>query len=69
MRVIEKRKREKSFETSDRVITFETKLYKIMKQLYKSDFKEILLKLATNGRSDKLFLLTSTFRAPWYIHV
>ena len=27
----------------------------------KSDFKEIVLKLATNGQSDKGFLLTSTF--------
>ena len=28
----------------------------------KSDFKEIFLKLATNDRSDKIFLLTSKFR-------
>ena len=28
----------------------------------KSDFKEIFFKLATNDRSDKMFLLTSTFR-------
>ena len=28
----------------------------------KSDFKEIFLKLATNDRSDKMFLLTSKFR-------
>ena len=27
----------------------------------KSDFKEIFLKLATNDRSDKMFLLTSKF--------
>ena len=27
----------------------------------KSDFKEIILKLATNDRSDKMFLLTSKF--------
>ena len=29
------------------------------KKLYRSDFKEIFLKLATNDRSDKMFLLTS----------
>ena len=27
----------------------------------KSDFKEVLLKLATNGQSDKAFILTSNF--------
>ena len=38
-------------------------MYKIMKKNYiKSDFKEIVLKLATNDRSDKMFLLTSKFR-------
>ena len=38
-------------------------MYKIMKNNYiKSDFKEILLKLVTNDRSDKMFLLTSKFR-------
>ena len=31
------------------------------KTCIKSDFKEIVLKLATNGQSDKGFLLTSTF--------
>ena len=31
------------------------------KTCIKSYFKEIVLKLATNGRSDKGFLLTSTF--------
>ena len=31
------------------------------KMCIKSDFKEIVLKLATNGQSDKGFLLTSTF--------
>ena len=36
--------------------------YKIMKKFWiKSDFKEIFLKLATNDRSDKMFLLTSYF--------
>ena len=28
----------------------------------KSDFKDIFLKLATNGQTDKAFLLTSGFR-------
>ena len=32
-----------------------------MKICIKSDFKEIFLKLATNDRSDKMFLLTSKF--------
>ena len=37
-------------------------MYKIMKKdCIKSDFKEMLLKLATNDRSDKMFLLTSNF--------
>ena len=31
------------------------------KNCIKSDFREIVLKLATNGQSDKGFLLTSTF--------
>ena len=31
------------------------------KKCIKSDFKKIVLKLATNGQSDKGFLLTSTF--------
>ena len=31
------------------------------KTCIKSDFKEIILKFATNGQSDKGFLLTSTF--------
>ena len=31
------------------------------KTCIKSDFKEIVLKLATNGQSHKGFLLTSTF--------
>ena len=31
------------------------------KTCLKSDFKELVLKLATNGQSDKGFLLTSTF--------
>ena len=31
------------------------------KTCIKSDFNEIVLKLATNGQSDKGFLLTSTF--------
>ena len=36
---------------------------KIMKNNgIKSDFKEIFMKLATNDRSDKMFLLTSKFR-------
>ena len=38
-------------------------MYKIMKKnCIKSDFKEIFFKLATNGRRDKMFLLTSKFR-------
>ena len=52
-------------------------MYKIMKKIcIKSDFKEIFLKLATNYRNDKMFLLTSYFipkgSAPalgLYIHV
>ena len=32
------------------------------KNCIKSDFKEKILKLATNNRSDKMFLLTSKFR-------
>ena len=37
-------------------------MWKNMKKTcIKSDFKEIVLKLATNGQSDKGFLLTSTF--------
>ena len=32
------------------------------KKCIKADFKEISLKLATNDRSDKMFLLTSKFR-------
>ena len=38
-------------------------MYKIMKKKngIKSDFKEIFLKLTTNDRSDKMFLLTSKF--------
>ena len=36
-------------------------MWKNMKKCIKSDFKEIVLKLATNGQSDKGFLLTSTF--------
>ena len=35
------------------------------KMCLKSDFKEIVLKLATNGQSDKGFLLTSTFVPKW----
>ena len=34
---------------------------KSFKMFLKSYFKEIVLKLATNGQSDKCFLLTSTF--------
>ena len=34
---------------------------KSLKICIKSDFEEIILKLATNGQSDKGFLLTSTF--------
>ena len=41
-------------------------LYKIMEKSIKSDFKEIFLKLATNDRSDKIFLLTSTFCSPTF---
>ena len=32
------------------------------KKCIKSDFKEIFLKLATNDQSDKILLLTFTFR-------
>ena len=46
------------------------------KNCIKSDFKKTSLKLATNGLSDKAFLLTSKFcpqgavcRCPGYIHV
>ena len=35
------------------------------KMCIKSDFKEIVLKLATNGQSDKGSLLTSTFVPKW----
>ena len=35
---------------------------KSSKKCIKSDFEEIFLKLATNDRSDKMFLLTSKFR-------
>ena len=35
---------------------------KSWKNCIKSDFKEIFFKLATNDRSDKMFLLTSKFR-------
>ena len=34
---------------------------KSLKKCIKSDFEEFILKLATNGQSDKGFLLTSTF--------
>ena len=34
-------------------------MYKIIKICIKSDFKEIYLKLATNGQSDNAFLFTS----------
>ena len=37
------------------------KCIKYEKNCIKSDFKEISLKLATNGKSDKAFLLTSKF--------
>ena len=40
-------------------------MYKIMKKKkkkIKSDFKEIVLKPATNDRNDKMFLLTPKFR-------
>ena len=38
-------------------------MYKIMKKkMYKSRHKEIFLKLATNDRNGKMFLLTSKFR-------
>ena len=37
-------------------------MHKIMKKSIQSDFKEMFLKLATNDRSDKRFLLTSKFR-------
>ena len=38
-------------------------MYKVTKKnCINSDFKEIFLKLATNDRSDKMFLLTSKFR-------
>ena len=50
-------------------------MWKNMKNVYISDFKEVVLKLATNGQSDKGFLLISTFvpkglsSLPWgYIH-
>ena len=36
-------------------------MYKIRKKCIKSNFKEIFLKLVTNDRSDKMFLLTSKF--------
>ena len=36
-------------------------MWKTCKTCIKSDYKEIVLKLATNGQSDKGFLLTSTF--------
>ena len=46
------------------------------KTCIKSDFKEIVLKLTTNGQSDKGFLLTSTFvpqgvvcPCPWAIYM
>ena len=38
---------------------------KSFKMCLKSYFKEIVLKLATNGQSDKGFLLTSTFVPKW----
>ena len=48
----------------------------LLKMCLKSDFKEILLKLATNGQSEKAFLLTSDsvprgclFLSWAYIHV
>ena len=37
-------------------------MYKIMKKLYKIRLQRDVLKLATNDRSDKMFLLTSKFR-------
>ena len=36
-------------------------MYKTIKMCIKSEFEEIILKLSTNGQSDKGFLLTSTF--------
>ena len=36
-------------------------MYKIMKKYTKSDFKETVLKLEANDRSDKRFLLISKF--------
>ena len=36
-------------------------IYKIIKNVYKIGFRRDILKLATNGQSDKGFLLTSTF--------
>ena len=39
-------------------------MYKIMKFLFiKTDFKEMFLKLVTNDRSNKMFLLASKFLA------
>ena len=37
------------------------------KNCIKSDFKDIFLKLATNDRSDKMFLLTLKFRPQWFV--
>ena len=54
------------------------RLYTCIKSCIKSDFKVIFLKLVANDRSDKRFLLTSTFYfVPWdclpltcgYIHL
>ena len=43
-------------------------MYKIMKkQCIKLNFKEIFLKLTTNDRSDKMFLLTSKCRPQWVV--
>ena len=36
-------------------------MYKIITNVFKIILQEIVLKLATNGQSDKFFLLTSTF--------
>ena len=40
---------------------------KAWKNVYKIRLKEILLKLATNGQSDKAFLLTSKFCPKWVV--
>ena len=57
----------KSAYSNFKMITANFSAVRMKKICIKSDFEEIFFKLATNDRSDKMFLLTSKFHPQWVV--